>query len=92
MSITQKPVKFVREYCAPFLGSRSPVVYPTNYPTEYSIDCSLIQEIKKHAFAGSEEEDHQAHLMFFDTLCGTFKIKDVSGICFIETLQVFSEG
>ena len=30
------------------------------------------------AVAGTEEENPQAHLMFFDTLCGTFKMKDVS--------------
>ena len=54
------------------------IIYPTNYATEYSIDCDLIQEVSKHAFARTIEEDPQAHLMFFDTLCGTFKIKDVS--------------
>ena len=55
-----------------------PIVYPTNYATEYSIDCDLIQEVKRHAFAGTKDEDPQAHLMFFYTLCGTFKINDVS--------------
>ena len=36
-------------------------------------------EVKKHAFVGTEEEeDPQAHLIFFHTLCGTFKLKDMS--------------
>ena len=78
MTITQKEEKSLREYYAPYMGSRSPIVYPTNFATEYSIGCDLIREVRKHAFSGTEEEDPQAHLMFFDALCGTFKIKDVS--------------
>ena len=78
MTITPNPKKAIREHCAPVLISRSPIVYPTNYAQEYSIDCDLITEVRNHAFAGTEEEDPQAHLMMFDTLCGTFKLKDVS--------------
>ena len=78
MSITPKPKKTIRDHCAPVLISRSPIVYPTNYAKEYSIDCDLIAEVRKHAFAGIEEKDPQAHLTFFDSLCGTFKLKDVS--------------
>ena len=75
MSITLKPKKTIRDHCAPVLISRSPIVYPTNYAKEYSIDCDLIAKVIKHAFAGPEKEDPQEHLMFFDTLCGTFKMK-----------------
>ena len=78
MSITPKPKKTIRDHCDTILFSRSPIVYPTNYAKEYSIDCDLIAEVGKHAFVGTEEEDPQAHLMFFDTLCGTFKLKYVS--------------
>ena len=76
MSTTLKPKKTIGDHCAPVLTSRSPIVYPTNYAKEYMIDCDLIVEVRKHAFAGTEEEDPQAHLMFFYTLRGTFKLKD----------------
>ena len=59
------------------MGSRSPIPYPSNYATKYSSDYDLIMEVKRHAIAGTEEEDPQAHLMFFGTLCGTSKTKDV---------------
>ena len=78
MTITQKPKKTIRDHCAPMLVSRSPIVYPTNYAQEYSIDCDLIVEVRKHTFAGIEEQEPQAHLLTFDTLCGTFKLKYVS--------------
>ena len=78
MLITPKPKKNIRYHCALVLTSRSPIVYPTNYAKEYLIDYDLIAEVRKHAFVVSKEEDPQAHLMFFDTLCGTFKLKDVS--------------
>mgnify|MGYP000923882770 CR=1 FL=1 len=91
MLITPKPKKNIRYHCALVLTSRSPIVYPTNYAKEYSIDCDLIMEVKRHAFAGTQEEDPQAHLMFFDTLCGTFKLKDVSRefILFKKALKVY---
>jgi hypothetical protein len=66
MSITPKTNKTISDHCAPVLTSRYPIVYPTNYAKEYSIDCDLIAEVRK------------PHLMFFDTLYGTFKLKDVS--------------
>ena len=50
------------------------IVYPTNFVSEYSTDGELIDEV---AFSGDGEQDPQAHLMFFDALWGTFKIKDV---------------
>ena len=78
MSITPKPKKTISDHCATVFISRSPIVYPTNYAKEYPVDCDLIAEIRKHTFAGTKEEDPQAHLMFFDTLCGTFKMKDAS--------------
>lgn len=53
------------------MGSRSHIVYPTNFATEYSTDCELIHEVQKHAFTGDEEEEPQVHLMFSDALCGT---------------------
>ena len=77
MSTTPKPKKTIRDHCAPVLISRSPIVYPPNFAKEYSIVCDLIAEGRKYAFTGTED-DPQAHLMFFETFYGTFKLKDVS--------------
>jgi hypothetical protein len=78
MSITLQKEKSLREYGAPYMGARSPIIYPTNYAPEYSIDTELISIVESHSLSGREDEDPQTHLMTFDALCGTFKIKDVS--------------
>ena len=69
------------------MGSRSHIIYPTNYATKYLIDYS---QVKKHAFSETKEEDPQAHLMFFDALWGTSKIKDLSRVFVLLELFKFS--
>lgn len=79
MTISPKKEKRLREYGAPScMVAKSPILYPTNYAEEFSIDTELICEVKNHVFSGQEDEDPQAHLPIFDALCGIFKRKDVS--------------
>lgn len=76
MTISPKKEKTLREYGAPSgIVAKSPILYPTNYAEEFSIDANLINEVKDNTFLGQEDEDPHALLTTFNALCGTFKLK-----------------
>lgn len=71
--------KTLRELGASFkFKIKSPIVAPTIIVEDFAIDVEFLCEVQNHAFSGEVDERPFAHLMNFDTLCGTFKKKDVT--------------
>lgn len=79
LTITAKPEKTLKEYGAPSKQViKTPIVIPEVHANEYCISIGLIREVQRHAFAGEEGEDPIVHLSTFDSLCKTFKQKELS--------------
>lgn len=51
---------------------------PTNYAVEFAIGTNFINKVQDKAYLGNDNEDLYAHLLTYDALCGTFKLKDMS--------------